>query len=136
MNGFIHAGTVGGGIVRLDLAFHEIMRALTGKFRMRGMLVGCALVAALAASPAVAEIRVSTSRFFHICRVVVAVDNYHTRKIVYDGRLTRAQVLKFNAGTGTVCVSRTYNPNDCRTEMTPWQCKADRPTRSIILKVH
>lgn len=100
------------------------------------MLVGFVFFAVLAASPVVAEMRVSTVRFLSICRVVIVVDNHHGRKLVYDGRLHRGRIFKVNAGGGSlVCVSRTYNPNDCRTAMTPWRCKSDRSNRSIVFNV-
>ena len=96
-----------------------------------------ALGALAVAASASAEVRITNTRFFSICRVVVTVSNHNRSRVVHDGSLPRGRPISVNVGGyQAVCAQRSIDPEDCKSGLTRSQCKIDEArNRTIIMNL-
>jgi hypothetical protein len=94
-------------------------------FHIRQLFVGVLGIGALlwASSPH-ADVRIESHRWQNICKLIIVTESQHGTRTLHNGPAKKG-FRKEVRGPVTVCMSRSYIPEQCGGRMTRWACKTN-----------
>ncbi len=129
---------------RLTLSTNKTSAATTGTavalhvlmFKIRQSFIGVLGIGTLlwASSPQ-ADVRIESHRWQRICKLIIVAETHHGQRTLHNGP-ARSGFRKQVKGPVTVCMSRSYIPEQCGKRLTRWACKTNtRGDRTILFNV-